>query len=305
MMNTKGHLLDIQSLSKEEIEEILERAEYWKTSRDNNRPFGDRFVANLFYEPSTRTRFSFEIAEKKLGIQILSFDEHTSSVTKGETLWDTLQTLSALGVEVAVIRHPESGIIHSLSKRSPTVSLINAGDGTHAHPTQALLDLFTLKEHFRTLAGLTVAVIGDLHHSRVARSSVAAFEKSGIKVLLSSPEEMRAMDLEESAAFVPIDEAVSQADAVMMLRVQLERHTNSLIVGKEEYHQRYGLTMERFSWMKPTTMVLHPGPVNRDVEIASNLVEHPRSLIEKQVENGVYIRMAVLERALMLRRRRG
>lgn len=304
-MNTKRHLLDIQSLSTGEIEEILERAEYWKTSGENHQPFSDCFVANLFYEPSTRTRFSFEIAEKKLGVQILSFDKNTSSVTKGETLWDTLQTLAALGVEVAVIRHPESGIIHSLAKHSPAVSLINAGDGIHAHPTQALLDLFTLKEHFRALTGLTVAVIGDLRHSRVARSSVAALKKCGVTVLLSSPEEMRASDLEEGASFVPIDEAVSQADAVMMLRVQLERHTNSLVTGKEEYHQRYGLTMERLSQMKPQAVILHPGPVNRNVEIASNLVEHPRSLIGKQVENGVYIRMAVLERVMRQRRKRG
>ena len=267
-------------------------------------PFRDRFVANLFYEPSTRTRFSFEVAEKKLGMQVLSFNEHTSSATKGETIGDTLQTLAALGVEVAVIRHPESDLITSLAKGSPDLHLINAGDGTNGHPTQALLDLFTLQEHFQILSGLTVAIIGDLRHSRVAHSNVAALKKWGVHILLSGPEEMRAPDLEESGTYVPIDEAIGQADAVMMLRIQLERHRNLVVTSKEDYYQQYGLTLERFSRMQPEAVLLHPGPVNRNVEIASELVEHPRSMIGRQVTNGVYIRMAVLEQAMLRRRSR-
>ncbi|MEW9032338.1 MAG: aspartate carbamoyltransferase catalytic subunit [Planifilum fimeticola] len=293
------HLIDTKDLSREEIDHLLERARYWeKKGEAEDGPFRGRFAANLFFEPSTRTRFSFEVAERRLGMEVLRFEEGTSSTVKGESLLDTLRTLEALGVDVAVIRRGGPDILGELALRVRSIRLVNAGEGCTAHPTQALLDLYTLQKHFGEVKGITVAMIGDLRHSRVVRSNLWSLKTFGARVILSGPESMRAPELEAYAPYVPLEEAIRQADAVMMLRVQLERHREALFSSAEEYHRAYGLTMERFARMSPHAVIMHPGPVNRGVEIADELVEHPRSKIFEQMACGVPVRMAVLEWAM-------
>ena len=297
MMNEMAHLIGLKDLSGKQIMRLVERAEYWA-----NRPteqadlLKGRFVANLFFEASTRTRFSFEVAQKRLGAHVLNFIPETSSSVKGETVYDTLRTLEAMGVEAAVIRTKKEGLLQELAS-SVDLHLINAGDGTNEHPTQCLLDVLTMKRQFGRLEGLTVAIIGDLRHSRVLGSHLHALPKLGVNLLLSGPKSMMPQPAQIPAGVkvVEMDEAVQTADVVMMLRVQLERHTESLYISKEEYHHQHGLTLERAAMMKPGAVIMHPAPVNRGVEIHTDLVEHSKSLIQKQVTNGVSVRMAVLE----------
>jgi aspartate carbamoyltransferase catalytic subunit len=256
-------------------------------------------VANLFFEASTRTRFSFEVAQKRLGAHVLNFIPEISSSVKGETVYDTLRTLEAMGVEAAVIRTKKEGLLQELAEKV-NLHLINAGDGTNEHPTQCLLDLLTMKQQFGRLEGLTVAIIGDLRHSRVLGSHLHALPKLGVKLILSGPKSMMPQPerIPAGVETVDIDDAVRTADVVMMLRVQLERHTESLYISKEDYHRQHGLTLERAAMMKPGAVIMHPAPVNRGVEIHTDLVECPKSLIQKQVTNGVAVRMAVLETLL-------
>jgi aspartate carbamoyltransferase catalytic subunit len=299
-MGNCTHLTGMKELSAYQIDALLARADYWaKQQGVHEQVLGGRFVANLFFEPSTRTRFSFEVAQKRLGANVLNFSAETSSTTKGETVYDTLRTLESMGVEAAVIRTKENGLLEQLAGKVG-LSLINAGDGTNEHPTQCLLDLLTMKQQFGRIAGLTVAIIGDLRHSRVLGSHLHALPKLGAKLLLSGPPEMmRAQtELPPTAKVLDIDEAVRTADVVMMLRVQLERHNESLFSSKEAYHQAYGLTLERAQAMKSGAVIMHPAPVNRGVEIADELVECEKSLIFKQVTNGVAVRMAVMESLL-------
>ncbi|MFD1397165.1 aspartate carbamoyltransferase catalytic subunit [Kroppenstedtia eburnea] len=294
-----GHLIDTDQLSREEMEALFERAGAIRRSPDSHRGrYEGRFAANLFFEPSTRTRLSFEVAERKLGMEVLRLDEGSSSSVKGESFYDTLRTLSSVGVEVAVIRHTGGGLLAEMAGRSPGIALVNGGEGEGGHPTQALLDLFTLHRHFGTLSGLRVAIVGDLRHSRVARSNLQALQEFGARPVLSGPEPMRDPALEKDFPYLPMDEALRQADAVMMLRIQLERHREKLITSPADYRRQFGLTPERLERMPAHGVILHPGPVNRGVEIDGELVEHPRSKIFEQMENGVWIRMAVLERAI-------
>lgn len=294
-----GHLIDTDQLSRKEMEALFERANAIRRFPDSHRErYGGRFAANLFFEPSTRTRLSFEVAERKLGMEVLRLDEGSSSSVKGESFYDTLRTLSSVGVDVAVIRHTGGGLLAEMAARSPGIALVNAGEGKGGHPTQALLDLFTLHSHFGALSGLRVAIVGDLRHSRVARSNLRALQAFGARPVLSGPESMRDPALEKDAPYLPMDEALRQADAVMMLRIQLERHQEKLITSPEDYRRKFGLTPERLEMMPSHGVILHPGPVNRGVEIDGELVEHPRSKIFEQMENGVWIRMAVLERAV-------
>ncbi|MCK9905480.1 aspartate carbamoyltransferase catalytic subunit, partial [Frankia sp. Cpl3] len=248
---------------------------------------------------STRTRFSFEVAQKRLGAHVLNFSPETSSTVKGETVYDTVRTLESMGVEAAVIRTKKDGLFQELAN-SVNLQLINAGDGTNEHPTQCLLDLLTMQQQFGRLAGLKVAIIGDLRHSRVLGSHLHALPKMGAELLLAGPASMMPPEqaIPPGVKIVEINEAIRSADIVMMLRVQLERHTDALFVSKDEYHQAYGLTLERVKLMKPEAMIMHPAPVNRGVEIHTDLVECERSLITKQVTNGVAVRMAVLETLL-------
>lgn len=299
-MNFMEHLIGLKDLSKEQIGQLLDRAEYWaQRPGEQTDILRGRFVANLFFEASTRTRFSFEVAQKRLGAHVLNFIPETSSAVKGETVYDTIRTLEAMGVEAAVIRTKKEGLLQELAG-SVDLHLINAGDGTNEHPTQCLLDLLTMKRHFGQLEGLTVAIIGDLRHSRVLGSHLHALPKIGVNLLLSGPSTMmpQPSEIPSGVKIVDIEEAVQTADVVMMLRVQLERHSESLYISKEEFHQAHGLTLTRAKMMKPDAVIMHPAPVNRGVEIHTDLVECEKSLIQKQVTNGVAVRMAVLETLL-------
>lgn len=289
-----NHLLSMNELSIEDIQYILNKAEEFKSGKQD-KIFNNKMIANLFFEPSTRTRFSFEAAEHRLGMNPLNVEVNGSSVQKGETLYDTLRTLEEIGVEAFVIRHPEDRYFDGLAEKI-NVPIINAGDGCGNHPTQSLLDVLTIQQEFIVLQGLTVVIVGDILHSRVARSNAEVLRKMGARVLFSGPEEWFVDEWKED--FIPMDEAVEAADALMMLRIQHERHSNSMLLTKEDYHQQYGLTIEREKRMKPHSIIMHPAPVNRGVEIADELVECERSRIFKQVQNGVFIRMAVLKWAL-------
>ncbi|MGG4035379.1 aspartate carbamoyltransferase catalytic subunit [Paenibacillus cisolokensis] len=289
-------LLGLKDLSRDEIEAILDRAAYWESRPNKIEPvLQGKFVANMFFENSTRTRFSFEMAEKRLGAEVLNFTAAASSVQKGESIYDTVRTLESMGIDAGVIRLKPIGVLAELAE-SVRVPLINAGDGNNEHPTQALLDLYTMRKHFGRLDGLHVAIVGDVLHSRVARSNLWALHKFGAKVSFCAPPNMQAPELD--APYVSFDEAL-RADVVMMLRVQLERHESGMLKSAEEYREHYGLTAERAGRLAPHAIIMHPAPVNRNVEIDDELVEHPQSKIFAQMEHGVPIRMAVIERAIL------
>jgi len=289
------HLLTLTELSMDDIVGLLDEAVDFANGRQwvVNEPF---FVANLFFEPSTRTKCSFEVAQRRLGLQTIPFDIEMSSVQKGESLYDTIRTLQAIGVKAVVIRHSQDQYFEPL-RDTIQIPIINAGDGCGHHPTQSLLDLMTIREEFGTFRGLTVAIVGDIRHSRVARSNAEVLTRLGADVLFSSPDEWRD-DNNPYGTYEDLDKAIQEADVVMLLRIQHERHAGKMGLTKEQYHQLYGLTEEREKLMKKHSIILHPAPVNRDVEIASSLVECERSRIFKQMENGVYVRMAVLKRAI-------
>ncbi|MFY0759120.1 aspartate carbamoyltransferase catalytic subunit [Metabacillus dongyingensis] len=288
------HLLRMNDLPADEIMRILKDAERFKTGKSllQETP---KFVANLFFEPSTRTRFSFEVAEKRLGLNVLNFDASHSSVQKGETLYDTVRTLEAIGADAVVIRHPDDEYFTELQD-SINIPILNAGDGCGHHPTQSLLDLLTIQQEFKRFEGLTISIHGDIKHSRVARSNAEVLKRLGANVLLSGPEDWRD-PLNEFGQYVTTDEAIKTSDVVMLLRIQHERHQGEN-EGLTDYHRRFGLTLERENAMKPNAIIMHPAPVNRGVEIATELVESRKSRIFKQMENGVFVRMAVLKRAL-------
>ncbi|WP_153731223.1 aspartate carbamoyltransferase catalytic subunit [Sporosarcina obsidiansis] len=283
------HLVSMKDLTVEEIMLILERAAIFKRLGFRELP-GTYTVCNLFFEPSTRTKTSFEMAERKVGAQIIPFETSFSSTLKGETLYDTIRTLEAIGLDALVIRHPSDGFYEELIGRT-NVAIINAGDGSGQHPTQSLLDLFTIQEEFGGFEGLKVLIAGDIAHSRVARSNAEALRKLGAEVTFLCPPEWAG----EFDSVDNWDEVIEISDVVMLLRVQHERHNTEMAYTKTAYHEQFGLTEERARRMKKEAIIMHPAPVNRDVEIADSLIESPQSRIFKQVENGVYIRAAVLE----------
>jgi aspartate carbamoyltransferase catalytic subunit len=252
-------------------------------------------VANLFFENSTRTKFSFEVAANRLGAHVLSFNESNSSRTKGESLYDTLKTFESLGVDTAIIRHSDDHFIEK-SKDQFKFSIVNAGAGKFQHPSQSLLDLFTIQEEFKTLTGLTITICGDINSSRVAKSNIELFTKMGISILLCGPEALlpEDKDLKDGCKRMLLKDAAVESDVLMFLRVQHERH-EMFELETTDYNKEFGLNDEVLSLMKDDAIIMHPGPVNRDVEIASHLVEHPRSRIFKQMENGIYTRMAILD----------
>lgn len=296
VLDTK-HLLGLKEMSKEEIIGLLDRAKYWEESSTKiGSTLNGKFIANLFFENSTRTRFSFEIAAKRLGAEVINFSSAESSVTKGESIYDTVRTLESMGIDAGIIRMKPIGLLAELAQKIK-VPLINAGDGNNEHPTQSLLDLYTMRKHFGHIKGLRVSIIGDILHSRVARSNLWALRTLGAEVQFCAPENMQAPELGEYAPYVSIEEAL-KADVVMMLRVQLERHEKGMINTAEQYREQYGLTAERAGKMAPHAIIMHPAPVNRNVEIDDVLVEHEKSKIFTQMGHGVPIRMAVIERAL-------
>lgn len=291
-------LLGLKDLDKSEIEQLLKRAAHYDGQSQKLTPvLESRFVSNMFFENSTRTRFSFEMAEKRLGMQVLNFTAAASSVEKGESIYDTVRTLESMGIDAGVIRLKPAGVLEQLSEKV-SIPLINAGDGNNEHPTQALLDMYTMTKTFADLKGLRVSIIGDIMHSRVARSNLWGLTKMGAHVQFCAPENMKAPELAGHAPYVTIEEAM-QADVVMMLRVQLERHATGMLSSAEAYRRDFGLTEERASKLRPDTIIMHPAPVNRNVEIDDAVVESSQSRIFPQMSNGVPVRMAVLERALL------
>ncbi|HEY2420494.1 MAG TPA: aspartate carbamoyltransferase catalytic subunit [Neobacillus sp.] len=288
-----NHLLTTNDLMVEEIYQILSDAKRFASGMVWQ-PGSQSFTSNLFFEPSTRTKSSFEVAERRLGLEVIPFEVQTSSVQKGETLYDTVKTLESIGANVIVIRHPQDHYYEELLGKI-NIPIINAGDGCGHHPTQSLLDLMTIQQEFGRFAGLKISIIGDICHSRVARSNADVLTRLGAEVTFSGPEEW--FDTLSLLKYKPIDQAINQADVVMLLRVQHERHQKKASFTANEYHKLFGLTIEREKLMKPASIILHPAPVNRNVEIADCLVECKRSRIFKQMENGVYIRMAALKRS--------
>lgn len=296
------HLLGIKQLQKEEIEHLLTRAQYFaEHPQESFQSLRHHFIANLFFENSTRTRFSFEVAEKRLGAHVLNFQSDTSSIQKGESVYDTVKTLESMGVQAAVIRHSQNGILEEL-KDKVALQLVNAGTGNEEHPTQALLDFLTIQQEFGSFNNLKVAIIGDIEHSRVARSNLIGLQKLGADVLFAGPDSFkpRQETLFSQVPWVCVDEAVQTADVVMMLRVQHERHKDGkrLELTADQYLQAYGLTEARASQMRKQAIIMHPLPVNRGVEMETTVIEAPQSRVFKQVANGVSIRMAVLEYVL-------
>jgi aspartate carbamoyltransferase catalytic subunit len=297
-------LLGIEGLQRSEIEAYLRRAKEFQTHGGSNFQKLDtlrgKMLVNLFFENSTRTRTSFEIAAKRLGADTISISSSGSSVAKGESLVDTLNTLAAMRPHAIVMRHAASGAPHFLARHLDT-PIINAGDGMHEHPTQALLDALTILDHKPALEGLKVAIIGDIAHSRVARSNVHLLSKFDAKVVLCGPPSMLPQELGRLATGVSltnnIREAIDGADVIMMLRVQLERqHETPFPPG--DYFRFYGLRPEHLALTRPDVIVMHPGPINRGREISSEVADSQRSVILNQVENGVAVRMAVLEKVM-------
>ncbi len=288
------HLTAMNELSLEDIHELIEEARELKAGKSDSVLSG-KFAANLFFEPSTRTRFSFEVAEKKLGMNVLNLDGVSTSVQKGESLYDTVKTLESIGADVCVIRHSQDHYYDELIGHVG-IPVINAGDGCGQHPTQSLLDLMTIHEEWGRFAGLTVSIHGDIKHSRVARSNAEVLTRLGAKVLFSGPDEWRDED-NPYGTYVSSDEAVANSDVVMLLRIQHERHEKK--TAERDYLETFGLSLKRAALLKKDAVIMHPAPVNRGVEIDSALVESAQSRIFKQMENGVYIRMAVLKRALL------
>ncbi len=299
------HLLSINDLTYEEAIQILDTAQ--ELNRVSDGPMKKlptlrgRTIVNLFYEDSTRTRISFEAAAKRLSADVINFSAKGSSVSKGESLKDTALTLQAMGADAVIIRHSASGAARRLADSEWTSgSVINAGDGTHEHPSQALLDAFTIRKHLaheeRDLRGIKIAIVGDVLHSRVARSNVLLLEKLGAKVFLVAPPTLLPVGVEHWPAKVSynLDEVLPEVDAIMMLRVQLERMSDSFFPSAREYSRYFGLNQERLAALKSNAIVMHPGPMNRGLEITAESADSARSVIVEQVSNGINVRMAIL-----------
>lgn len=293
------HILGINEMSREDIVTILDTAESFKeiNTRDIKKvpTLRGKTIINLFFENSTRTRTSFEIAGKRLSADTVNISASASSVSKGETLEDTARNIEAMHPDIIVMRHSASGAPHYLAERLDC-SVVNAGDGTHEHPSQALLDLFTMRQHKGRIEGLKVAIVGDITHSRVVRSNLYALHKMGAEVRLCGPGTMIPPGIEKLGATVYTDmnEAIRDVDVVMMLRIQMERQGKSLIPSTREYAKFYGLNVNNIKLAKPDALVMHPGPINRGVELSTYVADGAQNVILDQVENGVAVRMALL-----------
>lgn len=293
------HLLTAEALTDREVMGLIRRAGEFKQGAKWHPEERQYFTTNLFFENSTRTHKSFEVAEKKLGLEVIEFEASRSSVQKGETLYDTVLTMSAIGVDVAVIRHGKENYYDELiQSKTIQCSIINGGDGSGQHPTQCLLDLMTIYEEFGGFEGLKVAIVGDITHSRVAKSNMQLLNRLGAEIYFSGPEEWYDHQFDVYGQYVPLDEIVEKVDVMMLLRVQHERHDGKESFSKEGYHLEYGLTNERATRLQKHAIIMHPAPVNRDVELADELVESLQSRIVAQMSNGVFMRMAILEAIL-------
>jgi aspartate carbamoyltransferase catalytic subunit len=300
------HFIDIDGLSRELLTEILDTADSFRGVQDAEVKkvplLRGRTVANLFFENSTRTRATFELAAKRLSADVLNLDINTSSTAKGETLLDTLQNLEAMQADAFVVRHSESGAAHFIASQvTPHVAIINAGDGRHAHPTQAMLDMLTIRRHKGAFENLKVAIVGDILHSRVARSQVLALNTLGAaEVRVIAPRTLLPVDIEDwhCQVYTRLQEGLTDADVVIALRLQKERMDGALLPSENEFYHNYGLTRESLDWAHPQAIVMHPGPINRGVEIESAIADGPRAVILDQVTNGIAVRMAVLSMAV-------
>ncbi len=283
-------LITLKELKTEKIVELIKYAE--KLKKGFRISYPDKKIATLFFENSTRTHYSFQVALMNLGISIIDLNAETSSVRKGESLYDTVRTFEALGVDGVIVRHSKDEYYNDL--KNIQIPIFNAGDGAGSHPTQSLLDLMTIHEEYGHFEGLKCCIVGDISHSRVAHTNIEIMQRLGMEVFISGPEEFN----DHSAKWIPFEQAVKEMDIVMLLRVQFERHKEKMKMTVEEYHEKYGLTVERMNQMKDNAIIMHPAPINRGVEIADEVAECPKSRIYKQMTNGVYIRMAVISDAL-------
>lgn len=308
-LNREGqlkHYLTTEGLSRELLTEILDTADSFVDMGEQQVKkvplLRGKTVVNLFFESSTRTLSTFELAAKRLSADVLNLNISTSSTSKGETLKDTLMTLEAMHSDMFVVRHSDSGAAHFIAKHvTPKVAVINAGDGRHAHPTQAMLDMLTIRRHKGDFAPLTVAIVGDILHSRVARSQIHALRTLGaaeIRVIAPTTLLPRHIEALGVRVFTNMEQGLKDVDVIMMLRLQKERMNSALLPSESEFYKLYGLSPEKLALAKPDSVVMHPGPINRGVEIASSVADGPRSLILDQVTNGIAVRMAVMSMAM-------
>ncbi len=307
------HFLSIEGLPRATLVEILDTAESFfqvGTREVKKVPLlRGKTIVNLFFETSTRTRTTFELAAKRLSADVLNLNVSTSATAKGESLLDTLRNLEAMHADLFVVRHHQSGAAHYIARQvAPHVAVINAGDGSHAHPTQAMLDMFTIRRHFGEFAPLTVVIVGDILHSRVARSQIHALTTLGVnEVRVVGPRTLVPRDVQALGVhpYDQLEAALEGADVIIMLRLQRERMRGAFIPSEREYFRRYGLTEAKLARAKPHAIVMHPGPINRGVEIASEVADGPRSVILEQVSNGIAVRMAVMAMTLGSRAQEG
>ncbi|MCF6355475.1 MAG: aspartate carbamoyltransferase catalytic subunit [Candidatus Polarisedimenticolaceae bacterium] len=300
------HFLTIDGLNQELLTEILDTAESFAGVSERTVKkvpmLRGKIITNLFFETSTRTRTTFELAAKRLSADVLSLNISASSTSKGETLLDTLRNLEAMHCDMFVVRHADSGAAHFIAQHAaPHISVINAGDGRHAHPTQAMLDMFTIRRHKGDFSPLKVAIVGDIQHSRVARSQILALNTLGVaEVRIIGPATLMPVHAETLGVkvFHSLEEGIQDVDVVIMLRLQRERMSGALLPSEHEYYQLYGLTDKRLEGAKPDAIVMHPGPINRGVEMDSQVADGPRSVILQQVSYGIAIRMAVMAMAM-------
>ncbi|MFC6465632.1 aspartate carbamoyltransferase catalytic subunit [Marinilactibacillus sp. GCM10026970] len=293
------HFLTLNDYTPDQVHTLIDHSLKFKLGKLTAQ-FHDRYAVNLFFEDSTRTHKSFEMAERKSGMQVLDFSPETSSIKKGESLYDTVKTFEAIGVDLVVIRHGQEAFYEELI-HTPGLncSIVNGGDGAGQHPSQSLLDLMTIYEEFKTFQNLKIAIAGDIRHSRVAKSNAQILKKLGAEIYFTGPEEWMDASLQTYGTHVEMDALIDKVDVLMLLRVQHERHSNlEQVFSKEDYLKKYGLTVERERRMNEKSIIMHPAPVNRGVEIATELVECQRSRIFKQMENGVYARMAIIDSLL-------
>lgn len=289
-MNSKS-ILTMNQLSVDEIMGILNDAMAFSCSQKDWQLTKPRLVANLFFEPSTRTHYSFASAEHQLGCRVVDFQAEGSSTKKGESLYDTVKTFETIGYEAVIIRHWQDRYFEELE--GIEIPILNAGDGCENHPSQCLLDMLTIYQEFNTFKGIKLLIVGDINHSRVANSNVDTMARLGGEVRFSGPE----FFVDRKDLYMDLDEGIEWADVVMMLRIQHERHASAMQMSKEEYLEKYGLTKQRVAKMKEHAIIMHPAPINRGVEIESELVEHEKSRIFKQMANGVLVRKAMIKRA--------
>ncbi|MDF7683127.1 aspartate carbamoyltransferase catalytic subunit [Lactobacillus sp. ESL0679] len=296
------HFVSVENLKTDEVQALIDRAEYFKRGGARLELTQPVYVTNLFFENSSRTHTSFEMAERKLGLTVIPFDPAHSSVKKGETLYDTSLIMAALGIDLEVIRHSENEyydkLIQPQDDQHLKIGVINAGDGSGQHPSQCLLDMMTIHEHFGHFKNLKVAIVGDITNSRVAKSDMELLTRIGAQVYFSGPEYWYDKQFDKYGQFAALDNLVSQVDVMMLLRVQHERHAgdpNESKFDAVKYHEQFGINERRYQELKKDAIIMHPGPINHDVELAGKLVEAPKSMFVRQMQNGVFMRMAMIE----------